>query len=84
MPEIEGFKKTSCDAKDCSSAYSYEKLKILHFICRSLWRHQIETFSALLALSVGNLPVTGEFPIQRQVTQSFDVFFDLRLEDTVE
>ena len=30
-------------------------------------------------LCVGNLPVTGEFPTQRPVTRSFDVFFDLRL-----
>ena len=43
------------------------------------WRHQMETFSALLALCVGNSPVSGEFPAQRPVTQSFDVFFDLRL-----
>ena len=35
--------------------------------------------SALLALCVGNSPVTGEFPPQRPVTRSFDVFFDLRL-----
>ena len=27
----------------------------------------------------GNSPVTGEFPSQRLVTRSFDVFFDLRL-----
>ena len=27
----------------------------------------------------GNTPVTGEFPAQRPVTQSFDVFFDLHL-----
>ena len=33
-------------------------------------------FSALLALCVGNSPVTGEFPSQRPVTRSFDVFFD--------
>ena len=39
----------------------------------------METFSALLALCVGNSPVTGEFPAQRPVTRSFDVFFDLRL-----
>ena len=39
------------------------------------WRHQMETFSALLAIS----PVPGEFPAQRLVTRSFDVFFDLRL-----
>ena len=28
----------------------------------------------------GNSPVTGEFPSQRPVTRSFEVFFDLRLE----
>ena len=38
----------------------------------------METFSELLALCVGNSPVTGEFPSQRLVTRSFDVFFDLR------
>ena len=27
----------------------------------------------------GNSPVTGEFPSQRPVSQSFDVFFDLCL-----
>ena len=27
----------------------------------------------------GNSPVAGEFPAQRPVTRSFDVFFDLRL-----
>ena len=45
----------------------------------SWWRHQMEIFSALLALCVGNSPVTGEFPTQRPVRRSFDVFFDLRL-----
>ena len=43
------------------------------------WRHQMETFSALLALCAGNSPVSGEFPSQRPVTRSFDVFFDLCL-----
>ena len=43
------------------------------------WRNQIKTFTALLAICAGNSPVTGEFPAQRPVTQSFDVFFDLRL-----
>ena len=43
------------------------------------WRHQMETFSALMALCAGNSPFTGEFPAQRVVTRSFDVFFDLRL-----
>ena len=43
------------------------------------WRHQMETFSALLAICAGNSPVPGEFPTQMPVTRSFDVFFDLRL-----
>ena len=43
------------------------------------WRHQMKTFSALLSLCVGNSPVPGEFPSQRPVTRSFDVFFDLHL-----
>ena len=34
---------------------------------------------ALLAICVGNSPVPGEFPAQRPVTRSFDIFFDLRL-----
>ena len=38
----------------------------------SWWCHQMEAFSALLA-------GPGEFPTQRPVTRSFDVFFDLRL-----
>ena len=42
------------------------------------WRHQMEIFSALLAICAGNSPVTGEFPTQRPVTRSFDVYFDLR------
>ena len=41
------------------------------------WRHQIDAFSALLTLCAGNSPVTGEFPAQRPVTQSYDIFFDL-------
>ena len=43
------------------------------------WHHQMETFSALLALCEGKFLVTGEFPSQRPVTQSFDVFFGLCL-----
>ena len=43
------------------------------------WHYQMEIFSALLAICVGNSPVPGEFTAQRPVTRSFDVFFDLRL-----
>ena len=43
------------------------------------WRHEIETFSALLLLFEENPPVTSGFPSQRPVTRNFHVFFDLRL-----
>ena len=39
----------------------------------------METFSVLLALCAGNSPITAEFPSQRPVKWSFDVFFDLSL-----
>ena len=63
--------------KCCISVTSESRGMICH--SRSWWRHQMETFSALLAICVGNSPITGEFPAQRPVTRSFDVFFDLRL-----
>ena len=44
----------------------------------------METFSVLLAICVGNSPVTAEFPAQRPATWSFDVFFDLLLNKLVE
>ena len=42
------------------------------------WFYRMETFSSLLALCAGNSPETGEFPAERPVTRSFNVFFDLR------
>ena len=45
----------------------------------SWWRHQMETFLALLAICAGISPVTVETPSQTPVTRSFDVFFDMRL-----
>ena len=58
-------------------------INIKHFLTgkyiRTWGSHQMETFSALLAICAGNSPVPGEFPAQRPVTQRFDVFFDLRL-----
>ena len=44
----------------------------------SWWRHQMETCSALLALC-GEFTGPGEFPAQRPVTRTFDIFFDLRV-----
>ena len=49
-----------------------------YFVCGLWWRHQMETFSALLAICAGNSPVPDEFPTQRPVTRSFDVFLDLK------
>ena len=40
------------------------------------WRHQMETFFALLTLCEWNPPVTSGFPSQRQLTRGLDV--DLR------
>ena len=53
--------------------------KMIAILQTTWWRHQMEIFSALLALCAGNSPVNGEFPPQRPVTRSSDVFFDLRL-----
>ena len=44
-------------------------------IVYSWWHHQMETFSALLALWAGNLAVTGDFFSQMPVTRSFKFFF---------
>ena len=62
----------------CWRQISRIKHKIL-FLFISWWRHLMKIFSALLAICVGNSPVTGEFLAQRPVTRSFDVFFDLCL-----
>ena len=72
-------------AQDCSNSIA-NALELLQScadtsICcaccthHTWWRHQMEIFSALLAFCVGNSSVTGEFPSQRPVTRSFDVFF---------
>ena len=45
----------------------------------SWWRHQMETFCALLTRYEGYPPVTGRFPSQRTVPRRFDILFDLRL-----
>ena len=59
--------------------HSHQKASMANFGKCAWWRHQMETFSALLAPWAGISTATGEFPAQRSVTRSFDVFFDLRL-----
>ena len=44
----------------------------------SWWRYQMETFLSLLALCEGNSQMTVEFPSQRSLTQSFDVWICAR------
>ena len=68
--DVNTIRKSKCYEAPISMMTSWPHL--------SWWRHQIETFSALLALCAGNSPVPAEFPAQRSVTRSFDVFFDLR------
>ena len=62
--------------------YGWSKFSILH-VDSDYGNHdeviKWKLFSALLATCEGNPPDTGEFPSQRPVTQSFHVFFDLRL-----
>ena len=43
------------------------------------WRHQMETFSMLLAICEGNPPVTIGFHSRRPMTWNFEVFFDVCL-----
>ena len=57
----------------------YHSIEYESSLGASWWRHQMETFFALLALCAGNSPVPGEFPAHRPVTRSFDVFFDMSL-----
>ena len=76
--------KRHCSFWNYSTNYQHIFRSVWRNACRrevneAWWRHQMETFSALLALCAGNSPVTGKFPAQRPVTRSFDVFFDLRL-----
>ena len=53
--------------------------KHCHFPYGSWWRHQMERFSASLALCEGNPPVTGGFPPQKPAARRCTVIFDLRL-----
>ena len=62
------------------NSYSFQPVgQWMGYSFTAWWRHQMETFSALLAVCAGNSPVPGEFHTQRPVTRSFGVFFDLRL-----
>ena len=59
--------------------WTYSQVATTRLIPVSWWRHEMETLSALLAICAGNSPASSEFPTQRPVTRSFDVFFDMCL-----
>ena len=76
------------DPPMCISVTYHFRLWFSHELCNdaslevaihNMMTTSIGNISALLALCAGNSPVTGEFPSQRPVRRSFDVFFDLRL-----
>ena len=68
-----------CRASSSGAAtVPWESLPSSFLVSDTWWRHEMEPCSVLLAICAGNSPVTGEFPTQRPVTRSFDVFFDLR------
>ena len=73
--------RSSCTATCVCPFASHWRVRLTFCLTprRPWWRHQMETISALLALCVGNSPVTGEFTSQSPVKRSFNVFFDLRL-----
>ena len=68
---------------NCRGNYSrvnYNRMAVAFMIIsHAWWCHPMETFSALLAICAGNSPASGEFPAQRPVMRSLDVFFDLCL-----
>ena len=71
------YRNTAKSATIYSNKLFYAPIQTYHSYLMSVirettwWRHELETFFALLAL--------GELPSQRPVTRSVDVFFDLRL-----
>ena len=68
------------DVYDSEPPRTYSRITITWVtVIETWWRHQMETFSALLAICAGNSSIPGEFPTQRPMTRICDVFFDLRL-----
>ena len=77
---VRAYMRVLCDRMNIEKyRRTHNPLKTIQHVKVSWWRHQMETFSALLAICAGNSPVTGEFPAQRPTTRNFHVFVDLRL-----
>ena len=58
--------------------WDYLRPSILKLTQKSMMTSSNGNIFRVPGLLCGNTPVTGEFPAQRPVTQSFGVFFDLR------
>ena len=73
------FRSRCCKVQTRPRHISCEILQLIVLLSRHHnvinWKH----FPRYWPFVRGNSPVTGEFPSQRPVTLSFDVFFDLRL-----
>ena len=68
-----------CDgAQIRSTCYWFSVRRRPWIFLQTWWSHQMETFSALLAICAGNSPVTGEFPTPRPMTRSFEISFYMR------
>ena len=78
-PVTGGFPSQRASNAQSVSMSWHHGLHLAHAEWTQYWRHQMETFSASLALCVGNSLVTSEFPSQRSVMRGFDVFFNLDL-----
>ena len=76
-PEICGLNPQKTHKFGLSGRWASDRMGAYYLLLWTWWRHQVKIFSALMAHCAGNSPMTGEFPAQRPVTQSFDVFFDL-------
>ena len=72
VKETDSMWKTGLFDSVWNGRLAYHSLE--HVLLTSCRRHQMETISAILAFCAGNSPVTSEFPSQRPVTRSFDVF----------
>ena len=82
QPEPEIQYSQQGDPEECAAAYHDERQNqdVDEYIIMTSSNRR---FSALLAICEGNSAVTGEFPTQKPVTRSFDVFFDLRLNESL-
>ena len=69
------------DSKVQLTFYKYYAVSAHGWMQSPWWRHQWKHFSASPAICSWNSPVYGEFPTQGPATRSFEVFFDLCLNE---